>query len=218
MEVTQSDDLQDIVLLPNNGQHDNAQFNDTGCDIIESEDEEMDQSVYSGKRVVKRKLPPGTSDYQASWYPRDWDDLTSDEEEEATKALSDMQEDEEENSVQEMGLLDMDNEDAMTTITYAESEMDVDLQKAKQEEKIKRAKEDEDFPDEMDTPKDIPARQRFQKYRNLQSMRTSKWNAKENLPKEYTQIFAFEDFRRTMKVAKFSPQTRSLSPLDKQVK
>jgi len=56
------------------------------------------------------------------------------------------------------------------------------------------ARDDMEFPDEVNTPHDSLARQRFARYRALQSFRTSPWHPKENLPHEYARIFQFENF------------------------
>jgi pre-rRNA-processing protein TSR1 len=44
--------------------------------------------------------------------------------------------------------------------------------------KLKEAQEDATFPDEVDTPLHRPARERFEKYRGLQSFKTSAWDPK----------------------------------------
>lgn len=57
-----------------------------------------------------------------------------------------------------------------------------------------QAKDDKEFPDELDTPADVTARLRFARYRALQSFRSSPWHPKENLPTDYARIFQFENF------------------------
>ena len=44
---------------------------------------------------------------------------------------------------------------------------------------------------------EMPARQRFGKYRGLKSWRTSSWDPKEALPRHYARIFALQNPRRT---------------------
>ena len=57
-----------------------------------------------------------------------------------------------------------------------------------------QAKDDKEFPDELDTPADVSARLRFARYRALQSFRSSPWHPKENLPTDYARIYQFENF------------------------
>jgi pre-rRNA-processing protein TSR1 len=58
-----------------------------------------------------------------------------------------------------------------------------------------RSREDMDFPDEVDTPESMSARERFQKYRGLKSLRSGNWDAYEELPVEFSQIHEFQDMQ-----------------------
>lgn len=52
---------------------------------------------------------------------------------------------------------------------------------------------------QIDTPTDTPARDRFARYRGLKSWRSSPWDAREGLPQDYANTFAFENFKRAHK-------------------
>jgi len=64
-------------------------------------------------------------------------------------------------------------------------------------EKTRLERDEQSFPDEVDTPEDGLAKIRFQKYRGLKSFKQSEWDNRESLPLCYSQISQFEDFTRT---------------------
>eukprot|EP00299_Pterocystis_sp_00344_P020306 c9960_g1_i1.p1 GENE.c9960_g1_i1~~c9960_g1_i1.p1 ORF type:complete len:843 (+),score=227.39 c9960_g1_i1:233-2530(+) len=74
-------------------------------------------------------------------------------------------------------------------------------QQANHRKQLMKSDQNDDihFPDEVETPHTIPARQRFARYRGLRSFRTSPWDPKENLPIDYSRTTAFSNFRRTLK-------------------
>ena len=67
------------------------------------------------------------------------------------------------------------------------------------EQRKKQHQEESDFPDEVQVPEDIKARDRFARYRSLKSFRTSPWDAKENLPDSYATIYHFSSFKQTQR-------------------
>ena len=51
----------------------------------------------------------------------------------------------------------------------------------------------------VDVPEDRSARERFARYRALQSFRNSYWHPKENLPYQYAKVFQFDDIKGMQK-------------------
>lgn len=120
-----------------------------------------------------KKVPKGWSDYQAAWIPDVDTETVSDDEEDSEDEMdySDAQSDEESQGEQE--------DDDFRSVTASEvavvdekydDQMDL-LAETSDLEKLKQAKEDKMFPDEMETPQETPARERFLKYRGLESFR-----------------------------------------------
>ncbi|XP_057956739.1 uncharacterized protein LOC131150170 isoform X2 [Malania oleifera] len=166
------------------------------------------------KRQRKRTLPQGTSEYQAAWILDGTDG--EDSERDHDSDLDGMVLDEGQSGFpgqESTGNLDVDDDQASLSLNLRDSdeETEVDsmmvedenLTRQQIEDEIKKIKdahaEDEEFPDEVDTPLDVPARKRFAKYRGLKSFRTSSWDPKESLPSDYARIFAFDNFARTQK-------------------
>jgi len=171
-------------------------------------EEELEEATKNMEKKVAKKVPKGMSDYQSAWImDEETEGQNNDEEDE------DEDESEDENDLEAMSEDDEDSEedidhevgDEVETMTTTGGDEDYDAkhvnfaEEVDELEKIKAARMEEAFPDEVDTPADVPARTRFQKYRGLKSFRSSPWDAKENLPYDYARTFQFENFGRTKK-------------------
>ncbi|EGO00340.1 hypothetical protein SERLA73DRAFT_168120 [Serpula lacrymans var. lacrymans S7.3] len=143
---------------------------------------------------VVRRIPKGMSEYQASWIVDESEDEGGEEEDDGEDKNVATEEDEE---MVDLHDDEMESE-ARKSVTF--QDLDVEEEEKQFQSWRNRGREEQDdltFPDEIDTPQDVPAQTRFQRYRGMRSFRTSPWDAYENLPRDYARVFQFEDYKRT---------------------
>lgn len=146
------------------------------------------------ERTRKIRVPAGVSSDQAAWY--------------------DTAENVVEDEAPEQEHVAMDDEDAYAgdAMSYRTTQTDVDFLKAEdvirlermtdeerlmEMEKLKELSEEEAWnPDMVDTPVNLPARQRFAKYRGMKSFHTGKWDPAENLPAQYAYVYKLQGYSR----------------------
>lgn len=146
------------------------------------------------ERTRKIRVPAGVSSDQAAWYDTD-ENIVEDEAPEQEHVV-------------------MDDEDAFAgdAMSYRTTQTDVDFLKAEdvirlermtdeekmmEMEKLKELSEEEAWnPDMVDTPVNLPARQRFAKYRGMKSFHTGKWDPAENLPTQYAYVYKLQGYSR----------------------
>lgn len=174
-------------------------------------EEELAEAEAANKQ--RRRVPKGTSDYQAAWIV---DEAFSDESEdeggsEYGQGLGrDHAMDDDTNNTNDAndandpwypndGATDMDPEE----FNKIDLNDDREAARAREEDAARRAREADDvqYPDEFELHHGVAARRRLAKYRGLKSFRTSPWDPREDLPLDYAKVFAFENFRRAQKRA-----------------
>ncbi|XP_029634868.1 pre-rRNA-processing protein TSR1 homolog [Octopus sinensis] len=175
-------------------------------------EEEMALAEAESKKI--KRVPKGTSAYQSAWILESDDELNKeDKSEDEGDDDEDDDYDGEDEYMEAMEELESSSEDEFVSDEGEETyeEIEVKDEDAKYDEtidveeekrillKLREERENELFPDEVDTPFETCARTRFARYRGLNSFRTSPWDPKENLPLDYARIFQFGNFRRTKK-------------------
>ncbi|EDV39958.1 uncharacterized protein Dana_GF10278 [Drosophila ananassae] len=182
-------------------------------------EEEIAASQQETKKMkLVKRVPKGYSEYQAAWIP-DVEEVEDGD----TKGDDDMSDDDDDDDEEdeddedfmscdnksfedECEKRDSDTEEYLDSVSVASEaaindekyDQQMDFQEERETlQKLQQARTDQLWPDEVDTPLDVPAHERFQKYRGLESFRTSPWDAKENLPADYARIYQFKNFDRT---------------------
>ncbi|XP_063061131.1 pre-rRNA-processing protein TSR1 homolog [Engraulis encrasicolus] len=179
-------------------------------------EEELQDADDERKKKRVMRVPKGTSEYQAAWINEQEDGDEDDEDDESCDDddeddAEDMMEDDENESQdggengggEEEGDDDDEEEEeelGSTDKGGVDQRYDATMDPVEEEDGLRRYREaraHQLFPDEIDTPVDVAAKTRFQRYRGLKSFRTSPWDPLENLPFDYSRIFQFQSFERT---------------------
>ncbi|KIX05309.1 uncharacterized protein Z518_06181 [Rhinocladiella mackenziei CBS 650.93] len=159
-----------------------------------------------------KRLPKGTSNYQAAWFLDDVSDSDSDildEESDSAVAMDTGDDLRPEDGALPNGI------DTMTEAgpsEYPASEMHVDADEEEETRQLeefrasrkKEAEEDLEFPDEIELHPNVLARERLAKYRGLKSLRTSEWNHAEDAPYqpvEYKRLLQIADYKKSYSAA-----------------
>lgn len=142
--------------------------------------------------VRPKRVPRGTSNYQAAWYVDDFSDSGSDLESLAEDIDGDLHMDERP-AIPADGTegLAMREPTEAAPSEYPASEMFLDPSPEDEADQLaayraerKEAEEDLEFPDEIELHPNASARERLAKYRGLKSLRTSAWETEEDKPYE----------------------------------
>lgn len=160
-----------------------------------------------------KRLPKGTSSYQAAWFLGDMSDSGSDFED---------VEDNEDDVLMDAPALPQDGIEGLdkamvpeltetTPSEYPQSEMFLDRAPDEEAEELadylsqrkNEASEDREFPDEIELHPNVLARERLARYRGLKSLKTSHWDTTEDKahePADWSRLLQVPDYKRARKV------------------
>ncbi|KAK4148847.1 hypothetical protein C8A00DRAFT_38569 [Chaetomidium leptoderma] len=155
---------------------------------------------------MPKKVPKGTSKYQAAWF-LDGGDVSDSGSDLEDHDMEDAEGDEEE-ARPEDGMEGLAG-DAMTeagpseyakSVAFIEPDEEEDAMDLEAYRKSKRSEEEDDleFPDEVELHPNVLARERLAKYRGLKSLRTSPWQEEEDRayePEEWQRLLRIPDYQ-----------------------
>ncbi|KAI9848981.1 MAG: hypothetical protein M1837_005872 [Sclerophora amabilis] len=157
---------------------------------------------------IPRRLPKGTSDYQAAWYLDDVSDSGSDPESEmevdgdTSMGGTAMPQD----GTEGLAGLEQGEQTEMAPSEAPQSEMFLDPSPDDENEELaafrsqrkNEAAEDVEFPDEIELHPNVLARERLLRYRGLKSLRSSHWETDEDKahePEEWGRLLRVADYK-----------------------
>ncbi|EMR10617.1 hypothetical protein PNEG_01320 [Pneumocystis murina B123] len=147
-----------------------------------------------------RRLPYGTSDYQAAWIL----DSDSDASEDTSNMDVDNSSSNEHSNSESFEYNDEEDDSDNDQIDDDQSKMSIES--LPEDENIndrqKEREEDRDFPDEVIVSSDVSLKKRFKKYRGLKNFRTSPWDPNEynsDTPYYWRRIYKFGNYKTTKK-------------------
>ncbi|KAI4120211.1 MAG: hypothetical protein LQ338_007175 [Usnochroma carphineum] len=160
-----------------------------------------------------RKLPKGTSSYQAAWFLGDMSDsYSSDDSQDHVDEEGDLSMDPPSLPLDEPTITAQPDPTETTPSEYPQSETFADPSPADEAHDLEAyrtsrklsAAEDREFPDEIELHPTVLARERLSRYRGLRSLKTSPWDTTEDKPHEpqdYDRLLQIPDFRSARKRA-----------------
>ncbi|ROT43400.1 ribosome biogenesis protein TSR1 [Sodiomyces alkalinus F11] len=153
-----------------------------------------------------KRVPKGTSSYQAAWFlGDDVSDSGSDMEDFEMQDEPEREEARPEDGLEGYAPNEQEPTEGAPS-EYPQSEMFVDLdddedaqqlEAYRKKRKTDEVQDDREFPDEIELPANVIARERLARYRGLKSLRTSEWVEDEDRAHEP------EDWRRLLKISDY---------------